>query len=157
MSGDRLEEIRARVDAATAGPWTADRDLADYDAGLHNVWEGIEGGYRAVAHDIFAFADAEFIAHAREDIPCLLSRLEAAEERLQAYEEPGWTTAVQKVQTLKAALEAAEADARQLETALEEIEADLDHARRFVESPAVNRAHATAEAALAAYAALGRA
>src|SRR3954462_12114525 len=37
----------------------------------------------------------------------VLDALEAATERLGQYEEPGWINAVQKVQELKAALEAA--------------------------------------------------
>ena len=70
---DRLEQ------EATAGPWIADRDLAEYDAGLHNVWHPIRGGLSAVAHDIFPFDDAVLIALSRNHLRALIEVARAAE------------------------------------------------------------------------------
>lgn len=50
----RLDEIEARLSAATPGPWT------------RTQWEEEQPG---VPWD----ADAEFIAHAREDVPALIA------------------------------------------------------------------------------------
>ncbi len=82
-----LNAIRARVNAATPGPWVAERT----DCG--NFWFdampkhstpiesrgtqfmlGVAVGAAAEQHD------AEFISHARGDIPMLLARAEAFEE-----------------------------------------------------------------------------
>lgn len=60
----REEEIRARCEAATPGPWALGED-ADIKA------EGT-----SIAGLLNTLNDAEFIAHAREDIPYLLDRLE---------------------------------------------------------------------------------
>lgn len=83
-----LDAIRARADAATDGPWRSDKE-----------WGAITHGPDAVVHAFYADdcescavniedeatvvidpADAEFIAHAREDIPALLAEV----ERLQS-------------------------------------------------------------------------
>lgn len=81
-----LDAIRARADAATEGPWetTQAQDEesttwieAPYDDVLHHD----ERGYGHMREN-FAWmkrADAEFIAHARTDIPRLLAALDAVE------------------------------------------------------------------------------
>lgn len=72
----RLAEIRARVEAATEGPWTA-----EYSGEQGNCV--LPPGYRstreavAVTRLLSAQADAEFIAHARTDLPALLATVEA--------------------------------------------------------------------------------
>jgi hypothetical protein len=71
---DRIDEIRARCGAATPGPWglTGSRkqlvdSRPDQQCGAESivcdVWSNIAG-------------NADFIAHAREDIPYLLSEVE---------------------------------------------------------------------------------
>lgn len=75
---NREAEIRERERAATGGPWKASgcaifsehptEDLAIYDEGGHTE------------------ADAAFIAHAREDIPYLLSALDSEREAQLAAE-----------------------------------------------------------------------
>ena len=73
----RLAEIRARVEAATPGPWEVDDkysdkfvvcELDEYVAvsASADADIGLDGG-----------PDAEFIAHARRDIPDLLDDLDA--------------------------------------------------------------------------------
>ena len=85
-----LETITARADAATAGPWTfygGDVWYGDVAAALTRLDTAVAAGddgddhwpYRddQPAHpflgDPVSAADAEFIAHAREDIPALLA------------------------------------------------------------------------------------
>lgn len=81
----RLKAIRARADKATPGPWTVyDRGgCGDHDVDGPKGPEASElsGRYRGM----FCRADdAEFVAHARADIPWLLDRLAAAERERDA-------------------------------------------------------------------------
>lgn len=77
MNG-RIEEIRARCEAATAAPWEA-----DYNVPFTTDFVGIMtmNGYIVEANNFDSDEentreeDAEFIAHAREDIPYLLELL----------------------------------------------------------------------------------
>lgn len=78
---DRLSEIRARCDAATPGPWQHESDYGAYirDANGANVCL------------LYHSEDAAFIAHAREDIPYLLTEVERLsgdyDEANRAYHE----------------------------------------------------------------------
>ncbi len=81
----RLEEIKERVKKATKGPWESSENLGD-----HSV-QGPDGPVAAVT---YAYAegpisldecDAEFIAHARDDIPWLLEHLKEAREVIEFY------------------------------------------------------------------------
>jgi hypothetical protein len=69
MTDIDLNAIRSRASSATAGPWAyrANRDIHDSAIRTEETHQPIAS---AVSHD-----DAEFIAHAREDIPALLSEL----------------------------------------------------------------------------------
>ncbi len=60
-----LDKIRARIDAASKGPWQGGED------GL--VWAPRLGDPVSASTEQ---ADAEFIAHARTDIPALLAEVE---------------------------------------------------------------------------------
>jgi len=88
---DVLGEIEARAQAATEGPWEPEPTRAgDYMPyyGVKSLakgwnvvharvdWEGFGHGSRQ--------ADAEFIAHAREDIPALLAMVREQRARLDA-------------------------------------------------------------------------
>lgn len=66
---EQLNAIRAREQAASAGPWTAENIGAGTSA-----W-GVVGatGHIVVEHDFVNRPNAEFIAHAREDLPFLLA------------------------------------------------------------------------------------
>lgn len=80
-----IAAIKARADKATAGPWANDAPAC-----VAKLWP--EGGKMTVAtapHEtFFGIANAEFIAHARTDIPALLTALEASEAaRLKAEQE----------------------------------------------------------------------
>lgn len=79
-----IEQIKARAEAATPGPWSHFQTLSgeayvgeanDDDAPLASMHQGIDEQDR----------NAAFIAHARTDIPLLLeevARLQAENERL---------------------------------------------------------------------------
>ena len=80
MSG-YLDEIQARADAATDGPWAAiERALGDVyiaELGMYGVaWDEPAEWHDS---DEAPLADAEFIAHARTDVPRLVAALRAVE------------------------------------------------------------------------------
>jgi hypothetical protein len=95
MSEEELEAIGARAAAATPGPWAMSRDEMSAGFGKHRyvvVGTTTADGQRAVDWRLLvegmrgadAVHDAEFIAHARTDVPALLAevaRLKAALER----------------------------------------------------------------------------
>ncbi len=73
----RLDEIKARADAATEGPWV--RDMHSPDMSGRSGWY-IRGprklGLRSmVLNSRMLSGDAEFIEHACEDVPWLLERI----------------------------------------------------------------------------------
>lgn len=67
----RLGEIQARADAATAGPWLRRPSSSPRYAVVNNSAINIVPTIR--------LKDAEFIAHAREDVPELVEALRAVE------------------------------------------------------------------------------
>lgn len=74
---NRLDEIKARADAATEGPWV--RDMHSPDMSGRSGWY-IRGprklGLRSmVLNSRMLPGDAEFIEHAREDVPWLVERI----------------------------------------------------------------------------------
>jgi len=93
VTGLDLAAIKARADAATPGPWDIWRDL---DAqGFYTVGEAsgvipegevwVDGEHNPTAH-VYVIADAEFIAHARTDVPALLARIAELEAERRGYE-----------------------------------------------------------------------
>lgn len=87
---ERLDEIRRRAEAATSGPWEAynrgcDRTPLDDEAG--GLGLEIDGPPEAYGRGQFHLAaDAQFIAHARSDVPYLLAALDAMTRRAEAAE-----------------------------------------------------------------------
>lgn len=79
-----IKEIRARAEAASPGPWVC------------CTWDPMEPPHVAVQSvidkikvcdsrsNVASPADAEFIAHAREDIPALIARVEELEAALKS-------------------------------------------------------------------------
>ncbi|MGF9601347.1 hypothetical protein ABEW95_05880 [Bacillus subtilis] len=65
----KLEEIRQRADAATEGPWRIGKQSPN---GLNNIGT-IDGLLTAQTTDE---EDAKYIAHARQDIPWLISEID---------------------------------------------------------------------------------
>ncbi len=77
----RLDEIKARAEAATEGPWV--RDMHSPDMSGRSGWY-IRGprklGLRSmVLNSRMLPGDAEFIEHAREDVPWLVEQVESLE------------------------------------------------------------------------------
>ncbi|MGW4114794.1 hypothetical protein ACWEFJ_28300 [Actinosynnema sp. NPDC004786] len=90
----RLAEIQARADAATPGPWMVDHAAAVREVPGWHVAVGapapagftvvaLTGTAGAGAHER-SVPDAEFIAHARDDVPVLLAEVAQLRARLDA-------------------------------------------------------------------------
>lgn len=79
MNRDEIAAIRERADKATPGPWVAaDDDETTLAIDAPNV--GLFAWLDAEKH----YEDAEFIAHARSDVPALLDEI----DRLTAENNP---------------------------------------------------------------------
>lgn len=73
----RLDEIRARCEAATKGPWRCEIETH----GCHWLFDGLG---TVLCYLKWEDADdAEFIAHARADLPALLAVATAAAEYMK--------------------------------------------------------------------------
>lgn len=87
MSGDveaRLAEIEARAKAATSGPWRMDGGAMLTPEGYVLSGTTLPRGWNQLSAGM---ANADFIAHAREDVPWLLARLKEHDERQQRERE----------------------------------------------------------------------
>lgn len=90
----RLDEIRARCDAASQGPWVVRRcPYAKRPVEVDGIYTA--SGERIVETDSGVYPpkepDAQFIAHAREDVPWLLAQVAALQdwkERMQKMATP---------------------------------------------------------------------
>ena len=93
LTKERLAEIEARCEAATPGPWEWDDEAECMRHGSKPVmmamWYYDKCGEVVVSLDVYD-ADAEFTAHARQDIPALLDEVKRLREQLKnldlAYE-----------------------------------------------------------------------
>lgn len=88
MDAKMIEEIKAQCEAATAGTWETDYKnryvFTSLDDGQKMVAEmRISGGQISNPEQE---ANAHFIAHARTDIPALLSHIEAQQDALDKSE-----------------------------------------------------------------------
>jgi hypothetical protein len=92
LNAEELEAIRKRVEAATAGPWYNTRwDVATepdcttgYPSSPESICGTFDGEYIENPNGI---NDAEFIAHARQDVPKLLAEIEHLTTELARIEE----------------------------------------------------------------------
>ena len=83
----RLDEIKARAAAATEGPWVNDStEIGRPFPGTDTIDVWVAESCHPNGDGIDGEADAEFIAHARQDIPALLAAVEAV---LELHEEVG--------------------------------------------------------------------
>lgn len=98
-----IDEIRARLSAATPGPWVRRKYAGDIDTVRQAQWVGCpeadhdDCAIAQTVHNIAlvrlghspdrAIPDAEFIAHAPEDIAALLAYIEALEAQVEAHED----------------------------------------------------------------------
>lgn len=96
MTEERIAAIKARAEAATPGPWKAGKD--DF---TKNIIEAAKDRGTIIVQrrddsNMFwssyipikqIFADAAFIAHAREDIPALLDEVERLRDENERQKE----------------------------------------------------------------------
>jgi len=88
VTPDRLAEIQQRADAATKGFWIWRHFGDDPGEPCRIVMYPADGStFHVVADEIWQPADAEFIAHAREDIPFLLAELARYQAAVQAADD----------------------------------------------------------------------
>lgn len=75
MEKRELDAVRQRIETATEGPW----DTAKLASGWHVMYDGY------IVAEIYRneVENAEFIAHAREDIPKLLAEIDRLNAELQ--------------------------------------------------------------------------
>ncbi|MCA1224105.1 hypothetical protein [Streptomyces sp. 8L] len=81
-TSNREREIRARVDAATPGPWGTVRDLTGTYTIQHGTRRQLEEGFASdgrvavlTGYEETAYANGSFIARARQDMTWLLDRV----------------------------------------------------------------------------------
>ena len=89
---NRLDEIEARANAATEGPWEWEGEAkAEWEIGANSLVPSrrpddpvLYGyGYDASGIEVKTPADAEFIAHARTDVPWLLEQVDRRDKALE--------------------------------------------------------------------------
>jgi hypothetical protein len=83
-----LEEIRRRSNAATEGPWVSDKGLSergDKRTAVISHFDYDDGDWY-IHGDIAGHADAEFIAHARQDVPALIAEVERLQKSRDWYD-----------------------------------------------------------------------
>jgi hypothetical protein len=84
ISDSELNEIRARCEAATPGPWKASIEGRDHSSGSDLIMTGA-GSARGEDIEITGatHADYDFIAHAREDVERLLAEIDRLKRLLK--------------------------------------------------------------------------
>ena len=92
-AADRLNEIEARANAATEGPWAPDEYTEVDPDGFYELArviapdpDGDDWCAIGVVHTGILRPDAEFIAHARADVPALVAALRAVLDLHRAHE-----------------------------------------------------------------------
>ncbi len=77
LTENELNEMRLRCEAATAGPWISYIEGRDHSSGSNFIMTG-KGNSRGEDIELIGAttADQDFIAHARQDVPSLLSEIQ---------------------------------------------------------------------------------
>lgn len=91
MTAEQLAEIEARANAATSGPWVHPNHRPDEMGLVYTAYPVNDAGARQVADsaqycDASDVANADFIAHARSDVPALVAEARRLRESLRHYE-----------------------------------------------------------------------
>ena len=113
MDAERIAEIRARVEAATPGPW---KDV--WPCNCEEISISRDGAHR---HEELHMTppDTDFIAHSRQDIPDLLAEVARLTAEREEYERTRWTVVAQRNGALND-LETANAELSRLRAVIEE-------------------------------------
>ncbi|PPG34504.1 hypothetical protein [Rathayibacter sp. AY2B9] len=82
-----LDAIESRAGAAEAGPWEITPSLGKAGSilgrwSVDTAWNEPDG--KNISYEVNDKADAEFIAHAREDIPALIAEVRRLRKELGA-------------------------------------------------------------------------
>lgn len=77
LTQEQLEVIRERAEKATKGYWGRVPIVGDDGFFIYG-----EGGAEAVAERVYMQYDADFIFHAREDVPALLAEVSRLQEEV---------------------------------------------------------------------------
>jgi len=80
LDNERIAAIEARADAAASGPWRPMLEERDHSSGSSCILTSIGG----IDLDGASDADIEFMAHARQDVPYLISELRRLAGMLQS-------------------------------------------------------------------------
>src|SRR5690606_12364587 len=92
MTAEQLQEIKTRAEAATPGPWEWDFALPTDEIkkvyGECSVWMTLahSGIGQWVDGQPGALDDADFIAHARTDVPALIAEVERLKAQIATNE-----------------------------------------------------------------------
>ncbi|WP_060210221.1 hypothetical protein [Sporosarcina koreensis] len=97
LTQEQLEAIRERAEAATEGPWK------NFDGGY--IVGGSEIAVGEVVAEAERDADAEFIAHAREDIPALLAEVERMQKIINEWEQSTQQQLLEETQRIRKELD----------------------------------------------------
>lgn len=125
MTDIDLDAIKARAEAATPGPWVREWAFSTHFVVPEAAERVADGNVaRLKAHQR---ADAEFIAHAREDVPALLAEVERLRRELAAEQ-------TRRGRARAAFDEFARTSAEELRQALAEVERLRHNAAALVEA-----------------------
>ena len=95
MTPERLQEIRARTEKASKGPWSQTWNgkfgVKLWDAERHPIFQSVSGIEHSGISDVDRIPqwqkDCDFVRMAREDIPYLLGQLDALKAEKERLEE----------------------------------------------------------------------
>jgi hypothetical protein len=101
MTNDDLREIEARANAATPGPWLVERQYSGDNWMIGCLVVGTDSGdgknydvtittdhlHASEYGDATARIDAEFVAHARTNVPALIAEVRRLREELAEYQQ----------------------------------------------------------------------
>jgi hypothetical protein len=122
---DRTDEIRERVTEASPEPWEVIRGKEADDYGVTE--KGVAG---CTIAQMLCDEDAEFIAHARTDIPYLLAEVSSLESQLA--EKDRW--AGEQIQRAAEQIQKSAEEIRALEVRLQAVTEALMKVRTWIES-----------------------
>ncbi len=84
LTEKELLEIELRVNQAQKGPWKAYIEGRDHESGSHFIMTGVgSNNENDIELSGATFADYDFIANAKQDIPKLITEIRELESQLK--------------------------------------------------------------------------